>query len=61
MGTKRTHWDIQRAFKTAKYEPSGAKDIQREQGIVHSQSRAYQNDSKYSKINKNHQLFMRNQ
>ena len=40
-----------------KYEPSGAKDIQREQGIVHSQSRAYQNDSKYSKIDKNSSTF----
>jgi hypothetical protein len=40
-----------------KYEPSGAKDIQREQGIVHSQSRAYQNDSKYPKINRIYQFF----
>merc|ERR1712127_655156 len=32
-----------------KYEPSGAKDLQREQGIAHSQSRVFQNDSKYSK------------
>ena len=32
-----------------KYEPSGAKDPQREQGVVHSQPRVLQNDTKYSK------------
>ena len=31
------------------YEPSGAKDPPREQGVVHSQPRVFQNDPKDSK------------